>query len=117
MKEEGKFLRDIRYNLDLTQREFAEKLGSCQQTIAMIEKGEREVPKSIIKALSESFNIDFYGSINDRKPNTLSKIEFFNNVDTTYILSLTAKVQDTDVINKVTELLKDIQEISIIKVG
>lgn len=111
---EGKLLRDIRDEMDLTQREFAQKFGSTQQIIAMIEKGQREVPKSIIKALS-NFGIDFYGSLN------VGNIVRAENdekclVEETYRLSLTAKIRSLSTVNKVMELLKDIEEISVLKV-
>lgn len=111
---EGKLLRDIRYKMNLTQREFAQKLGSNQQTITLVEKGQREVPKSIIKALS-NFGIDFYGSLN------VGKIVRAENdkeclAEETYRLSLTAKVRSLSTVNKVIELLKDIEEISVLKV-
>lgn len=116
MKEitEGKLIRDIRDELDLTQREFAQKFGSTQQIIAMIEKGQREVPKSIIKALS-NFGIDFYGSLNTgnivRAENDKECL-----VEETYRLSLTAKIRSLSTVNKVMALLKDIEEISVLKV-
>ena len=116
MKEitEGKLLRDIRYKLDLTQREFAQKLGSSQQIITMIEKGQREVPKSIIKALS-NFGIDFYGSLN--KGNIVrAENDKECSVEETYRLSLTAKIRSLSTVNKVMELLKNIEEISVLKV-
>ena len=111
---EGKLLRDIRYELNLTQMEFAQKFGSSQQTIAMIERGQREVPKSLIKALSD-FGIDFYGSLNTgnivRAENAAECL-----VEETYRLSLTAKIRSLSTVNKVMELLKDIEEISVFKV-
>ena len=116
MKEmtEGKLLRDIRYKLYLTQKEFAQKFGSSQQIIAMIEKGQREVPKSIIKALS-NFGIDFYGSLNT---GNIVKAENAEEclVEETYKLSLTAKIRNLSTVNKVMELLKNIEEISVLKV-
>lgn len=116
MKEitEGKLLRDIRNELDLTQREFAEKFGSSQQVITMIERGQREVPKSLIKALSD-FGIDFYGSLNVgnivRAENDKECL-----TEETYRLNLTAKIRSLSTVNKVMALLKDIEEISVLKV-
>ena len=112
---EGKLLRDIRYKMGLTQREFAQKLGSVQQIIAMIEKGQREVPKSIIKALS-NFGIDFYRSMN---VGNAVKVEANRErmSEGVYTLSITAKVEDLSTVNKITELLGDVIEMSVFKVG
>ena len=114
---EGKLLRNIRDELDLTQREFAQKFGSSQQIIAMIEKGQREVPKSIIKALS-NFGIDFYGSLNVGNIVRAENDEecLVEEMYKTYRLSLTAKIRSLSTVNKVMELLKDIEEISVFKV-
>jgi transcriptional regulator with XRE-family HTH domain len=111
---EGKLLRNIRYELNLTQMEFAEKFGSSQQAITMIERGQREVPKSLIKALSD-FGIDFYGSLNT---GNIVRVENAEEclVEETYRLSLTAKIRSLSTVNKVMELLKDIEEISVFKV-
>lgn len=116
MKEitEGKLLRDIRYELNLTQMEFAEKFGSSQQVITMIERGQREVPKSLIKALSD-FGIDFYGSLNVGNIVRAENAEECL-VEETYRLSLTAKIRSLSTVNKVIELLKNIEEISVLKV-
>ena len=116
MKEitEGKLLRDIRNELDLTQREFAQKFGSSQQIIAMIEREQREVPKSLIKALSD-FGIDFYGSLNTGNIVRAENAEECL-IEETYRLSLTAKIRNLSTVNKVMELLKDIEEISVFKV-
>ena len=112
---EGKLLRDIRHKMNLTQREFAQKFGSSQQTITMIEKGQREVPKSIIKALS-NFGIDFCGSLNT---GNIVRVENAGEclAEETYRLSLTAKIRSLSTVNKVMELLKNIEEISVLKVG
>ena len=111
---EGKLLRDIRYELNLTQMEFAQKFGSSQQTIAMIERGQREVPKSLIKALSD-FGIDFFGSLNTGNIVRAENAEECS-VEETYRLSLTAKIRSLSTVNKVMELLKNIEEISVLKV-
>lgn len=118
MKEttEGKLLRDIRYKLNLTQEEFAQKLGSCQQVITMIEKDKRGVPKSTVKALNDAFGIDFYGSLNTgnivRAENDKECL-----AEETYRLSLTAKIKSLSTLNKIMELLKNIEEISVLKVN
>lgn len=117
MKEmtEGKLLRDIRDELDLTQRELAEEIGTRQQAIAMIENGKRGVPKRVVKALNKVFGIDFYGSLN---VGNIVKAENAEEclVEETYRLSLTAKVKSLSTVNKVMELLKNIEEISVLKV-
>ena len=97
-----------------TSKEFAEKFGSSQQVITMIERGQREVPKSLIKALSD-FGIDFYGSLNTGNIVRAENAEECL-VEETYRLSLTAKIRSLSTVNKVMELLKNIEEISVLKV-
>ena len=53
-------IKNIRTNLNLTQKEFADCLGTHQQTIASIETGKRNVPKSMIAYLRKMYNIDYY---------------------------------------------------------
>jgi transcriptional regulator with XRE-family HTH domain len=112
---EGKLLRDIRDELDLTQRELAEEIGTRQQAIAMMENGKRGVSKKVVKALNKVFGIDFYGSLNVGNIVRAENDEECS-VEETYRLNLTAKVKSLSTVNKVMELLKNIEEISVLKV-
>lgn len=112
---EGKLLRDIRDELDLSQRELAEETGTRQQAIAMMENGKRGVPKKVVKALNKVFGIDFYGSLNTGNIVRAENAEECL-VEETYRLSLTAKIRSLSTVNKVMELLKNIEEISVLKV-
>ena len=51
-------LKKIRYELGLTQAEFAEKLGIKQSTYSMIEKGQRALTDRTIKTLCYVHNIN-----------------------------------------------------------
>ena len=117
MKEitEGKLLKDIRDELDLTQRELAEETGTRQQAIAMIENGKRGVPKKVVKALNKVFGIDFYSSLNTGNIVRVENDEECS-VEEIYKLSLTAKVRSLSTIYKVMELLKNIEDMSVLKV-
>ena len=112
---EGKLLRDIRDELDLTQRELAEEIGTRQQAIAMIENGKRGVPKRVVKALNKVFGIDFYGSLNVGNIVRVENAEKCS-VEEIYKLSLTAKIRSLSTVNKVMELLKNIEDMSVLKV-
>lgn len=53
----GKVLKHLRVDLGLSQRQLAEKLGTTQQTIYMVESGNRGVPKSILGPLYKEFGL------------------------------------------------------------
>ncbi|PWM78792.1 MAG: transcriptional regulator [Phascolarctobacterium sp.] len=63
-----KRIRDLREDLDLTQKEMAEILHCSQRVYSNYEKGERDIPTSILIALAK-----------------------FHNTSTDYILGLTNK--------------------------
>ena len=56
---EGEKLKKIRKELKLTQADFAEKIGSTQAAIAMVEKGQRAVSSSIKYQLLLKLGIDW----------------------------------------------------------
>ena len=58
--QDKEFLRYLRKYLKVSQRELAEKLNSNQQTISMVEAGNREIPKSIVEQIYKTLNIDYY---------------------------------------------------------
>jgi len=51
-------LKLIRGELNVTQKEFAAKVGVPASTISNIENGSREIPKSLMRQLVEDFNIN-----------------------------------------------------------
>lgn len=55
---DNKHIKWIRNFFNLSQRDFAEKLGTHQQIIAMIENNKRDVPKSIRQALYKVYKIN-----------------------------------------------------------
>lgn len=77
----GKILKHLRVDLGLSQRQLAEKLGTTQQTIYMVESGNREVPKSILGTLYKEFGLLYVdnrlkrATIAELVPITLDDIE------------------------------------------
>jgi transcriptional regulator with XRE-family HTH domain len=61
----SQLLKTLRLNLGLSQKELAQKLGSSQQTVAMIENGRRGIPKSMVKALWDIYKIPCYSVLTD----------------------------------------------------
>lgn len=52
-------LRAARVNVNLTQKEVAEKLGLHQQTIAKYEKDSTKIPMDLLRQLSELYKVKF----------------------------------------------------------
>lgn len=50
-------LRAARVNVNLTQKEVAEKLGVHQQTIAKYEKDNTKIPMDLLRQLSELYKV------------------------------------------------------------
>ena len=50
-------LRAARVNVNLTQKEVAEKLGVHQQTIAKYEKDSTKIPMDLLRQLSELYKV------------------------------------------------------------
>ena len=50
-------LRAARVNVNLTQKEVAEKLGFHQQTIAKYEKDSTKIPMDLLRQLSELYKV------------------------------------------------------------
>lgn len=53
-------LKNIRKALNLTQGEFAERLGLAQNSIASYESGRRNPNDAIIKLICREFNVDYF---------------------------------------------------------
>ncbi len=63
-------IRDLREDVDLTQRKLAEMLGMHRTTYARYESGEREVPLSFAITLAKFYNVSLdylAGLTNNRK--------------------------------------------------
>ena len=56
----GKWLKEQRLNLGLTQQELANLLGLTNQTIYEIETGKRTAGLKALKKLSDFFGISIY---------------------------------------------------------
>lgn len=57
METIGDRLKHLRKENNLTQKDMAEKLGIHSNTISMYEKGNRNIPSTMIKKISDAFNI------------------------------------------------------------
>ena len=69
---DNKILKHIRVDLGLSQKAFAKKLGTTQQTLTLVESGRRGVPKSILGPLYKEFGLIY---VNDRlERTTMAKI-------------------------------------------
>lgn len=53
-------IKNIRKRLNLTQDEFAEKLGLARNSIASYEGGRRTPNDAIIKLICKEFNVDYF---------------------------------------------------------
>ena len=51
-------LRNLRRQLDLTQAEFAERIGSVQNTITGYENGRRQPSGAVISLICKEFNVN-----------------------------------------------------------
>ena len=54
----GERLAQIRLRIDLSQAEFADSLGLSLRAYANYERGEREAPLAVVRALYDVYNID-----------------------------------------------------------
>lgn len=53
-------IKTIRKRINLTQDEFAEKLGLARNSIASYESGRRTPNDAIIKLICKEFNVDYF---------------------------------------------------------
>lgn len=66
----GEIIRNMRIENHLTQDQFAKKIGISRFSLIQYEKGSREVPKKVLKKISEIFNIEL---IEEDSPASLPK--------------------------------------------
>lgn len=85
LKDRIKLLRDT---LDLTQTEFADKVGIKQNTLANYESGRRIPMESTIKSICREYNVDYFWL-------TEGKGEMFTNIPNTLLEEL-CKTYDLD---------------------
>ena len=52
-------LRGLRYREDMTQVEFAERIGVSQSNLSAMENGRRSVGKAVARRVAEEFDIDY----------------------------------------------------------
>lgn len=106
---ENRCIKWIRESLDLTQKQFAEKLGTKQQIIGMVENNKRDVSKNIIHALYTKFNIH-YEEVKECR-NRQELLSIINNSskiqDNPYTINLTLcvpKVNKVKILNQIISL-------------
>ena len=63
----GKFIKKIREENNLTQKEFADKLGVTPQAVSKWETGKNIPDISILKMMTEEFSIDISEILNGKK--------------------------------------------------
>ena len=59
-KTVGQIIKDIRTELNLTQKEFADKLGFSCKTVSSWEKGRSNPDIFIVQMMHRIFNMDYY---------------------------------------------------------
>lgn len=63
----GKFIKEIRVKNNLTQKEFAEKLGVTFQAVSKWENGKNIPDISLLKEISRMFNVDINEILDGKK--------------------------------------------------
>lgn len=51
-------IKQLRRNLDLTQQDFAERIGLKQNSIALIESGKRNISNQAVLSICREFNVN-----------------------------------------------------------
>lgn len=57
-------LKELRKSVNLTQTEFADKLGLAQNSIASYESGRRTPNEAIVKSICREFNVNYEWLVN-----------------------------------------------------
>ena len=65
----GKFIKELRTSNNMTQKEFADKLGVTYQAVSKWELGKNIPDIETLKIISEMFNVDINELINGKKIN------------------------------------------------
>lgn len=55
-----KILKDLRVDLNMSQRELAEKVGVNYRTISSYETGARDMPVKVAKKIGKVLNVDWW---------------------------------------------------------
>lgn len=66
----GQFIKKIRQDNNLTQKEFADKLGVTFQAVSKWENGKNVPDIAILKQISDDFNVDISEILDGEKKNT-----------------------------------------------
>lgn len=71
----GRRLAELRERLSLTQDAFAETLGVSRRAYVNYERGEREIPVGLVKALYDTYHVDFMWLLTGVASQDLTPIE------------------------------------------
>lgn len=74
----GKFIAELRKEQNMTQEEFAEKLGVTNKSVSRWENGKTLPDLSMITILAKEFHVDISEILNGRKMSTDELIELRN---------------------------------------
>jgi len=96
----GKFIKEIRKNNNLTQKEFADKLGVTFQAVSKWENGKNIPDIGILKEISKEFNVNINEILDGEIKKTKKKqtsliIYFFIIVTIIAIISLSILIKST----------------------
>ena len=56
----GEAVRHRRVNLDLTQRQLADMLGTSEQAVSEMERGVRWVSATMMRSIESALGVDFF---------------------------------------------------------
>lgn len=114
-------LLQLRQKLGYSQTQLAEALNTRQQTICMIERGHRGIPKSIINLLHNKYNLDYtnlskgvtYDITVTKKKKPVIKAR--NNQYKINIIGNIIGSNKKHILNKLCECFEDIDKLEIIE--
>lgn len=125
-KNIGQRLHEVRKNLELSQQEFAEKLGIDRRTVHLYEKNNSQTVKlELLFKIAEIWNIDLYYLVTGNSPAKVKEESvIYSAIDPAEFSDLKQKynsvkikcfdyIQEIDKLNKEVEKLK--KELNIIK--
>lgn len=95
----GKFIAELRKEQNMTQEEFAEKLGVTNKSVSRWENGKTLPDLSMITILAKEFHVDISEILNGRKMSTDELIELRNTIDQIILYSDTVQKKKKEKVN------------------
>lgn len=96
-------IKEIRKTLNLTQDEFADKIGLARNSIASYESGRRTPNDAIIKLICREFNVDYFWL-------TEGKGEMFTQIPQTLVDNLANEYKLTDDYKAILEAFLEVPD-------